>query len=168
MIMAPRKNDRSLTLLYKPEFASQAEKLCALGFTNAELAEFFGVEEVTIDNWQARRPGFARALARGRKRTGERPERSLYRRAIGYTREVVKPFFSKNALQPVLVRLEEHVPPNAQAALAWLKIHFPEAWGMPEENADQKSRPADSERTFIVLPENGREWRPTDPRLEED
>jgi len=33
---------------YREEFAEQARKLCRLGATDKELADFFGVDEATI------------------------------------------------------------------------------------------------------------------------
>ena len=37
---------------YKPEYAGQAEKLCRLGATDAEMGDFFGVCEDTINAWK--------------------------------------------------------------------------------------------------------------------
>ena len=37
---------------YKPEFAAQAAKLCALGATDVEIADFFEVDVRTIHRWK--------------------------------------------------------------------------------------------------------------------
>src|SRR5581483_513083 len=87
---------------YRAEFAVQAAKLCALGATDAELADFFGVHERTIGRWQATHPEFGAALKAGKERADERVERSLYQRAVGYTREAVKVYFPRDSGTPVL------------------------------------------------------------------
>ena len=42
---------------YKPEYAEQAAKLCALGATDNDLADFFGVSEQTIYTWRKKYGG---------------------------------------------------------------------------------------------------------------
>jgi hypothetical protein len=39
---------------FKPEYIEQARKLCQLGHTDPELAEFFEVHLQTINNWKAK------------------------------------------------------------------------------------------------------------------
>lgn len=38
---------------YKPEYAKQAAKLCELGATDLDIAEFFGVSVRTVYRWKA-------------------------------------------------------------------------------------------------------------------
>lgn len=38
--------------LYREEYAEQARKLCLLGTTDAELADFFNVAVDTINEWK--------------------------------------------------------------------------------------------------------------------
>jgi hypothetical protein len=49
------------------EYAGQATKLCRLGATDAQLADFFGVDDRTIARWKAGKPEFCRALEEGRQ-----------------------------------------------------------------------------------------------------
>lgn len=51
---------------YKAEFAIQAEKLCKLGATDEELADFFEVSTTTIDNWKLAHESFLGAIKRAR------------------------------------------------------------------------------------------------------
>ena len=37
---------------YKAEYAEQARKLCLLGATDMEMADFFEVSEFTINKWK--------------------------------------------------------------------------------------------------------------------
>ena len=70
---------------YDPEFAKQAEKLCTLGATDAELADFFEISVSTIYRWANAYKEFCDALKAGKEACDERVVRSLYNRAVGYT-----------------------------------------------------------------------------------
>jgi hypothetical protein len=114
--------------LYKPEYAEQARKLCELGATDADLADFFSVTTVTIWRWAGKFPEFCNALKTGKDVADERVERSLYHRAVGYTYDAVKIFMPSGADAPVYAPYQEHVPPDATSALFWLKNRRPDAW----------------------------------------
>ena len=43
---------------FRPEFAEQAFKLCLLGATDADLADFFHVSEQTVNAWKKAHPDF--------------------------------------------------------------------------------------------------------------
>lgn len=111
---------------YKPEFAEQARKLCMLGATDKEIAEFFEVNVATINRWKAEFPEFCASLKTGKEAADERVERSLYHRATGYKHEAVK-FFQAGGL---ILREEyvEHYPPDTTAAIFWLKNRRPDLW----------------------------------------
>jgi hypothetical protein len=51
---------------YRPDYAEQAEQLCRGGAINEGLADFFGVDVVTIHRWSRAHPEFARALSKGK------------------------------------------------------------------------------------------------------
>jgi len=53
---------------FQPEFAVQAEKLCRLGATDAELAHFFEVDEATINRWKHVQPDFRASLKRAKRK----------------------------------------------------------------------------------------------------
>ena len=74
---------------YRQEFATQAAKLCALGATNDQLADFFEVDVRTIYRWKAEFEEFCQALKIAKDEADERIERSLYERAAGYERDEV-------------------------------------------------------------------------------
>lgn len=113
---------------YKPEYAAQAEKLCKLGATDVELADFFGVSDRTIHRWQAQFPEFCQALKTAKEIADERVERSLYHKAVGYSFEAVKIFMPAGASEPVYASYREHVPPDTTAAIFWLKNRKPREW----------------------------------------
>jgi hypothetical protein len=104
---------------YRPEYAAQAEKLCNLGATDIEIADFFEVALRTIGNWKHEHPDFLAALKTGKDALDERVERSLYHRAIGYTFDSIKFVRYENGVEQIPYR--EHVPPDVVACIFWLK-----------------------------------------------
>lgn len=112
--------------LYKPEYAEQAAKLCLLGATDRELAEFFEVTILTIYRWQSAHKEFFKALERGKAAADARVERSLFSRATGYTFESEKIVTVDNTVQRVPTL--EHIPPDVTACIFWLKNRKPKDW----------------------------------------
>ena len=112
---------------YKPEYAVQAGKLCKLGATDRELADFFEVAESTLNNWKLEFSEFSESLKRGKEESDERVEQSLYRRAVGYSFDSEKIFNDKDE---GIIRAEtvEHVPPDVTACIFWLKNRRPDVW----------------------------------------
>lgn len=111
---------------YKPEYAEQAAKLCALGATDYELADFFRVDTRTIYRWKNIHDDFCQAVIVGKENSDARVERSLYNRAVGYTFESEKVFqFQGEVIRAPTV---EHVPPDPSAAKLWLTNRRPDNW----------------------------------------
>ena len=113
---------------YVEAYAGQAEKLCALGATDAELADFFEVDITTIWRWSSRHEPFCSALRAGKAALDDRVERSLFQRSVGYTFDAVKIFMPAGAAQPVMAPYREHVPPDPGAAKLWLCCRRPDKW----------------------------------------
>lgn len=113
---------------FKPEFVAQAVKLTALGATDREIADFFEVDERTLYRWKHESAEFCQALKAGKGEADDRVERSLYRRAVGYTYDAVKIFMPAGAEAPVYAPFEEHVPPDVTAGIFWLKNRRPDQW----------------------------------------
>jgi len=113
---------------YKLEFAKQAEKLCLLGATDQELADFFEVDVRTVYRWKGQFPEFCHALKAGKDQADERVERSLYQQAIGYEQDEVKIFMPAGAEGPVYAPYRAKVAPNVTAAIFWLKNRRGDEW----------------------------------------
>jgi hypothetical protein len=112
--------------IYKSEFAAQAEKLCRLGATDAEMADFFGVCRRTIDNWKVAHPEFFDCLRRGKLHADANVAERLYQRATGYSHEAVKIF--NDGGKEMLVPYTEHYPPDTTACIFCLKNRRPDHW----------------------------------------
>ncbi len=113
---------------YKDKYVEQARKLCALGATDKEIADFFEVATSTFYLWKAQHSEFSEALKAAKEIADERVVRSLYHRAVGYKHEAVKIFLPKDASEPVYAPYVEHVPPDTTAAIFWLKNRRSDEW----------------------------------------
>lgn len=111
---------------YRPEFAEQAAKLCALGATDYELADFFGVDTRTIYRWKNVHADFCQSVTCGKEAADERVERALFNRAVGYTFESEKVFQHQGEI--VRAPTTEHIPPDPSAAKLWLTNRRPDQW----------------------------------------
>lgn len=111
---------------YKPEYNVQVEKLCKLGATDIEIADFFEVDLATVNNWKKSEPQFFESIKRGKIVADTEVANSLYNRAKGYEYNTVKVFQFQG--EPVIVPVTEHVVPDTGAAMAWLKNRRPKDW----------------------------------------
>lgn len=111
---------------YRSEFCEQAAKLCKLGATDREVADFFKVTERTLNTWKAEYPDFFQSLKQGKEEADKRVEQSLYRRALGYSHDSVH--VSNYQGDVTLTPIVEHYPPDTTACIFWLKNRKPEEW----------------------------------------
>lgn len=111
---------------FKPEFIAQAEKLCKLGATDMELADFFDVEVRTLYRWKADNEAFCQALKSGKDEADDRVERSLYARANGYEHDEVDIRVVGGAIVQTPIR--KYYPPDTTAAIFWLKNRRAAEW----------------------------------------
>lgn len=113
---------------YKAAYAKQAAKLCELGATDQEIADFFDVEVRTVYRWKHDHAEFCHALKQGKDVADDRVERSLYQMATGYEQDEVKIFMPANAAKPVYAPFRAKIAPNVTAAIFWLKNRRPEQY----------------------------------------
>lgn len=117
---------------YKPEFAAQAEKLCALGATDAQLADFFEVAVSTVALWKVEHKEFSDAIRVPKAEADDRVEQSLYRRAMGYEHDETD--IRVVAGQVVMTPIRKHYPPDTTAAIFWLKNRRGAEWRDKQEH----------------------------------
>ena len=111
---------------YKDEYASQAAKLCLLGATDADLADFFEVTISTVCLWKVKHPAFSDAIKLGKDRADDRVEQSLYQRAMGYQHEDVDIRVLNGEIVQTPIR--KAYPPDTTACIFWLKNRKPADW----------------------------------------
>lgn len=112
---------------YKSEFCVQAEKLCKKGFIDSEIADFFEVEEKTINNWKKAHPEFLHALKSGKRHSDSKVEDALYNRAIGYEFQEVKEEFEGGSVTKT-TKTTKQLAGDTTAQIFWLKNRQPELW----------------------------------------
>lgn len=111
---------------FKPEFIAQAAKLCALGATDIEIADFFGVDARTLYRWKAEREEFCQSIKVAKEVADTRVERSLFAKANGYEHDDVHVSNFQGAV--TLTPIRKYYPPDSTAAIFWLKNRKPEQW----------------------------------------
>lgn len=111
---------------YKPEYVNQAAKLCMLGATDIEIADFFEVNVATLYRWKNEHPEFCESLKVSKEIADDRVERSLFARANGYEHEEV----DIRVIDKEIVKTEirKFYPPDTTAAIFWLKNRRPALW----------------------------------------
>ena len=103
------KRPRGRPTRYKAEYTEQAFKLCLLGATDANLADFFEVSEKTINTWKDVHPEFLQSLKAGKDEADANVGERLYQRALGYEHPEDKIFMHEG--KPVIVPTVKHYPP---------------------------------------------------------
>lgn len=111
---------------YRIEYNEQAYKLCLLGHTDEELADFFEVHVSTIHQWKLDYPDFSDSIKKGKEIADAEVSKSLYHRALGYSHPDVdiKAVNGEIVETPVM----KHYPPDATSAIFWLKNRQPKKW----------------------------------------
>lgn len=118
---------------YQEQFSGQAYKLCLLGATDADMADFFEVDQSTIGEWKTVHAEFSLSIARGKAAADANVAEKLYHRALGYSHEAVKIFMPAGADRPVYASYTEHYPPDTPAASLWLRNRQPGKWRDKQE-----------------------------------
>lgn len=118
---------------YRPEFVEQAKKLCKIGATDLEIADFFGITVRTLFRWKNDYDDFCHALNESKVIPDERVERSLFHRAIGYEHDEVDIRVIDH--QIVKTQIRKYYPPDTTACIFWLKNRRPDLWRDKREEA---------------------------------
>ena len=105
---------------YNKEYNEQAYKLCLLGATDKQLADFFGVRESTINTWKLRHSAFLESLKKGKIVADAEVAHKLFHRATGYEHPEDKIFCNADG-EVTRVSTTKHYPPDTGAAFIWLK-----------------------------------------------
>lgn len=111
---------------YQEDYNEQAYKLCLLGATDVELADFFNVNEDTINEWKKQYEEFSVSVTRGKIIADAEIANSFYQKAKGYDLPSEKVFQFDGDI--IRANTTTHYPPDAGAALNWLKNRQPKKW----------------------------------------
>jgi len=118
---------------YKEEYPKQAYKLCLIGATDAQLANFFEVNPDTIYEWKKVHEEFSESLKRGKQIADGEVAKSLYHRAKGYSHKAVH--ISNYQGEITQTDIIKEYPPDTTACIFWLKNRQSEMWRDKREYA---------------------------------
>jgi hypothetical protein len=121
---------------YREEFNELAFNYSLLGCTDKEMAKFFGVSEVTLNEWKKKHEEFLKSIKAGKEDADAKVAKSLYKRAIGMDYQEVT--FERVDNRDVLALdtegnmqtlqdpwkkkvVTKFIPPDVQAQALWLK-----------------------------------------------
>lgn len=121
---------------YDPANNEMVEKLCKLGVTDAEMADFLKVDVATVHRWKKDHPEFCDALKRGKTLADAEIGQRLYQRAMGFEHDseeikVVGVGGGVSTIERVSVR--KIYPPDATSLIFWLKNRRPKEWREKQE-----------------------------------
>ncbi|EDN5076699.1 terminase [Salmonella enterica subsp. enterica] len=116
---------------YQEAYAEQARKLCLLGYTDAELADFFEVSESTINKWKLDYPKFSESIKKGKAVADSEVAAKLFHRATGYEHleDDIRAVDGSIVITPTV----KHYPPDTTAAIFWLKNRQRDKWRDKQE-----------------------------------
>lgn len=126
---------------YKEEYAEQAYKLSLLGMTDAQMANFFEVDERTVNNWKHDHPEFFQSIKKGKDLADVEVVEALRKRALGYQYEEIKQETGQQGDKTTTTTKE--VPPDPTAIIFWLRNRQRDKWTnnpMPDDQ-DQVATP---------------------------
>lgn len=142
--------------LYRPEYNEQAFKLCLLGATDKEIADFFDVDERTVNNWKVEHSEFFQSIRAGKRVSDMEVATSLFQTTQDRVVKEQQAFKTKNVFyndegkrieeeRIEIVEVDKVIPADFRSQQFWLKNRKSDAWRDKQE-FDVKS-------TNILVPE---------------
>lgn len=111
---------------YSKQHARTVKKLCLLGATDAEIADFFDETEATIAKWKVEHPEFNFAIKMGKLKADSKVASSMYKRACGYEYMEEKAFSYMGDIEKI--KIKRHMAADVNAGKFWLKNRQPDKW----------------------------------------
>lgn len=112
--------------LYRAEYPDQARKLCLLGATDDELADFFSVNVDTVQEWKKVYAEFSDSIKQGKMQADANVADRLYQRALGFEHPEVDIRVIDH--QVVKTPITKIYAPDPAAAIFWLKNRQRAKW----------------------------------------
>lgn len=124
---------------YTKVMERQVYKLCLLGATDVELADFLEIALSTLNKWKHDFPKFSESLKKGKQMADAEVANALFHRAKGYSHPEDK-IFNDNG-EALIVKTRKHYPPDATSAIFWLKNRDRDRWRDRQELDVTSNRP---------------------------
>lgn len=123
---------------YDPGYhPNKAYQLCLLGLNDEELAKIFDIAKSTLNEWKKEHEQFSDSVNAGKDLADAEIAESFHKRAKGYRYEevtyekIVLEDNKEDAIDSEAYRkrvVTKELPPDAGAALNWLKNRQPKKW----------------------------------------
>lgn len=112
---------------YSKDYNEKVFKLCLLGATDKDIADFFGIVESTLNEWKLKYPEFSESIKKGKQAADANVGAALYSRAIGHTKKDCEEVFQYKG-KIVRANVAKYFPPDITAIIFWLKNRQPDKW----------------------------------------
>ena len=122
---------------YRNEYAEQARKLCLLGYTDKQLADFFNVCEQKINTCKIKYPEFLESIKKGKVIADAEVVESLYNRAKGFDYEEVELKVVSGKTSKKIIK--KRALPDPTSAIFFLKNRQSKYWRDKQEIDHQSS-----------------------------
>ena len=122
------------TTKYNPEYHRDwAWSLYAMGATDKQVAEAFGISERTVLRWAKKYEDFEEVRASSKGLADSKVEKSLYKRATGYEYTTTETYttIDEETGQPKIKNIKtykNYEKPDVAAQIFWLKNRKPNTW----------------------------------------
>lgn len=114
--------------IYDPAMNEVVRKLALLGATDAEMADILGITERTLNRWKTEYPAFCQSIMAGKIIADGEVADSLYKQATGYHITVEKERKNKQTGDYEMVKVQQYIPGNSEAAKFWMKNRRKDQW----------------------------------------
>ena len=130
------------------ERLSELKSLADGGETMKAIATHIGISVRTLEKWRANYPEIASVIGYRALSDGDRVEKALLRRAVGYTQTEITRQKGKDGKLEIVKTVEKQVMPSTTAQIFWLKNKCGYEWdsALREDNEED-------EGGVVVLPE---------------
>lgn len=124
---------------YKKVYDEQARKLCLIGYTDEDLADFFNTSTQTINNWKHLFPSFLDSILSGKEIADGNVGEKLYERAMGYSHEDVDIRVIEGEI--VKTPIVKHYPPDSHSLRFWMTNRQRSRWAEKIVHASDPDNP---------------------------
>ena len=126
--------------LYNSEYHDNwAWSLTIKGAIDKDIATAFNITERTLNRWKNTHHSFAEKLNTGKEAADANVERSLYKRALGYTFDEIEKNIDVDADgKPIVTKTKivtKHIPADTMAMMYWLNNRSKSNWTRTPEGA---------------------------------
>jgi len=115
----------------------QIEGWAKEGLTDKEIADKMDIGIRTLYEWKVKFPDFSQSLKKGKEVSDYEVERTLFKRALGYSYEETKIVeeLKDGVSSKKVEKSKKQLPPDTTAIIFWLKNRKPEVWRDKKEIA---------------------------------